>query len=169
MLLTAFLSLNLLGRLPKLPAPGPLTRPEAHRQHIGPWRVVAAKDRFSGSINCVVSARGVQLRNDTLVFRLAHDEDTTHAIYRLDWGKPRPVSDAFAELESRGVFPQRGWIFDPNGGEVALPAHYVAGAETIALRRSPKAGPDDYRVYRVAKLNEAAAAAKAAGCGLDAN
>jgi hypothetical protein len=163
MLLAAALMLGLFGQ-PKQPLP-PGAPPLAHaaraHAHVGPWRVILTQDRFTGVITCTVSAPDVTLRRDTLIFHLGRGLETTHADFRLDRGPSRPVSAAFAEVEDHGFFPERGWILDPNGGEVALPVAYVRSARAITLRAGPGRRP---RTFKVGRLVEAILEAKVAGC-----
>ena len=164
MLLTAAISLSLLGHLPHWPH-GPGGAAGAHASHhlykLGPWLIAVHPDRFAGTTTCQLHTTTVRLQRDTLIFRVAPEGDTTAAIFRVDAGPPRRVAEAFDTVEAQGFFPQRGWVVDPNGGEAALPVSYVSGAKVVAIRVSPKQHP---RRFQVARLPEAEAAAKALGC-----
>jgi hypothetical protein len=163
MLLAAALMLGLFGQ-PKQPLPpgaSPLARAARAHTHVGPWRITFAQDRFTGAITCKISAPDISLRRETLIFRLGRGLETTHADFRLDRGPSRPVSTAFAEVEDHGFFPERGWIIDPQGGEVALPAGYVRSARTISLSVGPGRRA---RTFKVGRLIEAIIEARAAGC-----
>ena len=164
MLLTAAISLSLLGHLPHWPH-GPGGAAGAHASHhlykLGPWLIAVHPDRFAGTTTCQLHTTAVRLQRDTLIFRVAPEGDTTAAIFRVDAGPPRRVAEAFDTVEAQGFFPQRGWVVDPNGGEAALPVAYVSGAKVVAIRVSPKQHP---RRFQVARLPEAEAAAKALGC-----
>jgi hypothetical protein len=167
MLLTAAVSLSLLGRLPHLPhRPGDAAKAHASRRHLyklGPWLIAVHPDAFAGATTCQLRTREVSLQRDTLIFRVSPNGDTTAAVYRVDSGPLRRVAEAFDALEARGFFPQRGWIVDPNGGEAALPASYVAGATVVTMRATPKQPPHRFKVGRLA---EAEAAAKGLGCAI---
>jgi hypothetical protein len=152
MLLTAILTLSLFGQWPGA---------QARQRHVGPWRIEMSRDRFAGTLNCSIDARDVTFTRETLIFRVGGGVDTTHSLFRLDSGRPRPVADVFDLVQARGFFPQRGWILDPAGGEVALPAAYVADARRVTIRVSPGSRP---RGFRVERLAEARRLAKAAGC-----
>lgn len=167
MILIAALSLSLFGHLPHLPAlghakaPAPIVAGPRLPRRVGAWRVDGGVDRFAGTRGCAISAAGVSLQGDVLVFRVAARGDTRQALYRIDGGSPRAVADTFETLQARGFFPQRGWIVDPEGGEVALPAGVASGATTITIR--PRSGQSPRR-FKVAKLGEAIALARTAGC-----
>ena len=164
MLLTAAVSLSLLSRLPQFPHRP--ARPAAHasQRHLyklGPWFIAVHPDAFAGTTRCQLHTGEVSLQRDTLIFRVSREGDTTAAVYRIDNGPPRRVAEAFDVLEARGLFPQRGWIIDPNGGEAALPVAYVSGATVVTIRVTPKRRPHRFAVGRLA---EAEAAAKGLGC-----
>jgi hypothetical protein len=163
MLLAAALMLGLFGHPKQALPPGapPLARAARARAHVGAWRIVLTQDRFTGAISCKITAPDVILQRDTLIFRLGRGLETTHADFRLDRGASRPVSIAFAEVENHGFFPERGWIIDPQGGEVALPVAYVRSARAITLRAGPGRHP---RTFKVGRLGEAMIEAKVAGC-----
>jgi hypothetical protein len=138
-------------------------RPQATERLFGVdgWRIAVDRDTFTGAVSCSLRAKRVYFRSGALIFRLGRGVETTHAVFRLDAGPARPVTEAFHEDEARGIFPQRGWIDDPAGGDVALPAAYVMGARQVWIRATPAHQPYPFNVSRVA---EALAAAKAAGC-----
>jgi hypothetical protein len=164
MLLTAVVTLSLVSHLPHWPhRHGEAAAAHAsHRLYkLGPWLIAVDPDRFAGTIGCQLHTRDVSLRQDTLIFRVAPDGDTTAAVFRVDSGPPRRVAEAFDTVEAPGFFPQRGWVVDPNGGEAVLPVAYVSGARVVAIRVSPKQHP---RLFKVARLSEAEAAARGLGC-----
>jgi hypothetical protein len=167
MLLIAALSLSLFNHLPRLPVLGharaQARQPYAARlpARVGPWRIEGRLDRFAGTRVCAISADGVSLHRDTLVFRVEARGDTRQALFRIDGGAPRPVADAFDTDEANGVFPQRGWIIDPEGGEAALPAAYASGARMITIRSRVGRRP---RHFNIARLDDAVVLAKASGC-----
>lgn len=159
MLLTAALTLSLLGQWPS--GHHQSVRAVTYRRHVGPWSFTLFSDRFAGKTTCSIDARGVTLARQTLVFRLLRGGDTTHTVFRIDNGPPHRVSDAFETVEAHGFFPQRGWIIDPAGGEVALPAAYLTDARVVTLRVSPNRNPETFKVERLA---EAIAVAKTYDC-----
>jgi hypothetical protein len=162
MLPTAVLVLSLFNPLAGLSSgQGAHARVAMRHVHVGAWSVVVARDRFAGTSSCSLDARDVSLHRGTAIFRLGRGLDTTRAVFRLDGGPPREVSEAFDAVEARGFFPERGWIVDPAGGEAALPAAYLSGVRAVTLRVSPKLPP---RVFKVAHLDEAIATAQAYGC-----
>lgn len=162
MLLTAAVSLSLLSHFPHgAHRPGDAAHASHHLYKLGPWLIAVHPDRFAGTTTCQLHTGEVSLRRDTLIFRVAPEGDTTRAIFRVDSGPPHRVAETFDAVEAHGFFPQRGWIVDPNGGEAALPVSYVSGARTVAIRVSPWLHPHR---FKVARLAEAEAAAKALGC-----
>jgi hypothetical protein len=125
------------------------------------WRIAVAHDTFTGQVSCSLSAKDMRFKRDTLIFHIGPGVEATHAVFRLDGGTPRPVSTAFREDEANGFFPQRGFIDDPAGGDVALPADRLKGAKRLWIRASPANQP---RYFNVSRFNDALAGAKAAGC-----
>jgi hypothetical protein len=150
MLMTAAVSLSLLGHLP---SPAPVYK-------VGPWLIEANADRFTGTVGCELRTRDARLQRDTLIFRVAPGGDTTAAVFRVDSGRARSIAEAFDAVEARGLFPQRGWLVDPNGGEAALPVSYVSGATAVWIRVWPRRP----RRFDVSRLAEAETAARAQGC-----
>jgi hypothetical protein len=164
MLLTAAISLSLLSHLPHGPhgsGGGAGAAASRHLYKLGPWLIAVHPDRFAGTTTCQLHTAVVSLQRDTLIFRVAPEGDTTAAIFRVDSGPPRRVAEAFDTVEAQGFFPQRGWVVDPNGGEAALPVSYVSGAKVVTMRVTPQ---QHARQFKVARLSEAEAAAKALGC-----
>lgn len=133
----------------------------AQRYQLGPWIIAVNPDPFTGTVACQIHARDVTLRRDTLIFRVAPGGDTTGTVFRVDLGPAHHVSEAFDTVEAHGFFPQRGWIVDPSGGEVALPTSYVSKASTVTMRIARK---DKLRWFKVGQLAAAEAGARAAGC-----
>jgi hypothetical protein len=125
------------------------------------WRIAVAHDKFTGQVSCSLSARHVRFKSDTLIFHIRPGVETTHAVFRIDGGAPRPVSTVFREDEAHGFFPQRGFIDDPAGGDVALPADEFKGVRRLWIRASPADLPSYFNVRR---FDDALAGAKAAGC-----
>ena len=154
MLLTAAVSLSLLGHLPDAHA-------SRHLYKLGPWYIAVHPDRFAGTTGCQLHTRDVSLQRDTLIFRVAPQGDTTGAVFRVDAGPPHRIAETFDAVEAHGFFPQRGWIVDPNGGEAALPVAYAAGANVVTMRVTPRQHPHR---FKVARLADAEASAKALGC-----
>lgn len=140
------------------PAPAQIT----HRLYgVDGWRIGVNHDSFTGAVSCSLKARRVYFRSDTLIFRLARGVETTHAVFRIGGGPARAVAEAFHDDAARGIFPQRGWIDDPAGGDVALPASYLKGATRLWIRASPAAQP---QYYNISHFKEALSGARAAGC-----
>src|SRR5665213_1827468 len=133
-----------------------------HRLYrLADWRIGVDRDTFTGAVTCSLRAKRIYFKSDTLIFRLDRGAETTHAVFRIDAGPARPVAEAFRDDAARGVFPQRGWIDDPAGGDVALPAAYFGGAGRVWIRASPAAQP---QFYNITRFKDALAGAKAAGC-----
>ena len=128
---------------------------------VGGWVIGVDHDTFTGAVSCSLTSRHVHFKNGVLIFHLGRRLETTHAFFRIDGAAARPVSQAFRDDEAHGFFPRRGWIDDPAGGDVALPAAYIKGATRLSIRASPATHP---RVYDVSRLADALLGAKAAGC-----
>jgi hypothetical protein len=103
----------------------------------------------------------MHVRNQSVIFEMGSGVETTHSVYRIDLGQPHAVSDGFTEVENNGIFPERGFIDDRNGGETVLPLHYLTGARHVWIRATPKRKPIDFDVSR---LGQALAVARARGC-----
>ena len=166
MILIAALSLSLWSHLPALPRWGHRAAASAAAgvklpARVGPWRIDGRWDRFAGTRACAISAPGVGFYRGVLLFRIGSRGDTRAALFRVDGGPARPVTEAFDTVEGLGVFPRRGWIVDPQGGEVVLPLAYASGARTIAIRAAAGQRP---RRFRVSGLDQAITLARAAGC-----
>jgi len=156
MLAATLLAMNLLGQAHIAKA-----KITTHHYRVHEWRVIVRNDAFSGAPSCTIKAPRIAYRRQTLIFHVG-GADTTHAFFRVDNGAPaRSVREAFTEDEARGFFPERGWIVDPNGGEVALPATYLTSAKRIYIRVSLKSHP---RAFDVSRFPEALSRARAAGC-----
>ncbi len=128
---------------------------------VAPWEIGVDRDTFTGAVTCSLAAKRVHFKSGALIFHLGRDVETTHAAFRVDGGPARPVSQAFRDDESLGFFPRRGWIDNPAGGDVALPAAYLKGAKRLWIRASTAAYP---QVYDIGRFADALARAKAAGC-----
>jgi hypothetical protein len=162
MLIAAALSLSLLMQSSAAIGGHGAAHETVRHRHIGPWRLEIRRDRFAGAVTCRITARDITLSRETLIFRIAGPErDTTHAVYRIDGGPPHPVSEVFGAVQAHGFFPERGWILNPQGGEVALPAASVTGARRVALRAGERTAPS---VYNVSRLGQALRQYDAAGC-----
>ena len=131
------------------------------RGHVHAWRWEVWTDRFTNQTSCRLRTRRMSVHDQTVVFNLRRGIETTHATFRIDAAAAQPVSAVFAEVERHGIFPERGWIDDRAGGEVALPLEAVKGARDVAIRTAPRSL---IRVYDVRYLGPALAALKAAGC-----
>ena len=107
-----------------------------HRYVSGGWVVTVGHDRFTDALVCSLKTRTMHYRKETLIFHLKRGLETTHAFYKIDDGSAVPVSDVFHEVEAHGFFPRRGWVDDPAGGDVALPASYVHDARHVWIRAS---------------------------------
>jgi hypothetical protein len=132
-----------------------------HRYVTGGWLLTVGADRFTDALTCSLKTRTMHYRNRTLIFRLRHGIDTTHAFYKIDDGPAAPVSKAFHDVETHGFFPRRGWVDDPAGGEVALPVSYLRDADRVWIRASTTMTP---AVFRVNRLDDALDEARAQGC-----
>jgi hypothetical protein len=132
-----------------------------HRYVSGGWVVTVGHDRFTGALACSLKTRAMHYRNDTLIFHLKRGLETTHAVYRIDDGPPAPVSAAFHEVEAHGFFPRRGWVDDPAGGDVALPASYLHDVRYVWIRASTATRPVAFKVNR---FDDALDHARAEGC-----
>jgi len=84
------------------------------------------------------------VRDQTVIFRVGNGIETTNAYFRVNDGPAKPVSIAFADDEKRGIFPERGTIDDPFGGETALPLSYFSNANVVWIRTTPHHRPQRY-------------------------
>ncbi|HEY2177846.1 MAG TPA: hypothetical protein VGH15_04630 [Caulobacteraceae bacterium] len=125
------------------------------------WRYVIAEDPFTGQLSCSLIGHGMHVRNQSVIFELGAGVEATHSVYRIDLGQPHAVSDAYMEDAKNGIFPERGWIDDKNGGETVLPLHYLTGGRRIWIRASPKRKPVEFDLGR---LGQALAVVRAKGC-----
>lgn len=153
MLLTAVLALTTLLHPP--------AQVKQHRYSVGPWRISVGHDKFTDAIRCTLRTHTMRYLNHTLIFHLRTGLETTHAFYKVDDGDAHPVSEAFHEVEALGFFPRRGWIDDPAGGDVALPASYFGDAHRVWIRASPRQRPT---VFKVDRFSDALDRAQSAGC-----
>jgi len=156
MMVAALLAMSLLGH-------AHVAKVATHHFKVHGWSVVIYNDKFAGEVDCTIKARDISYQRDTLIFQVGA-VDTTNAWFRIDGASPRSVREAFAEDEAHGFFPERGWIVDPNGGEVALPASYLKGARRLYIRAKLKSHP---RAFDVSRFGEVLARARAAGCAVD--
>jgi hypothetical protein len=143
--------------------PGPRTPPQVtHRLYgLAGWRISVNHDTFTGAVSCSLTAKQVHFKSDTLIFHIGPGVEATHAVFRLDGGAPRAVSTVFREDEAHGFFPQRGWIDNPAGGDVALPANQLKGVKRLWIRASTSYVP---QYFNISRFDDALAGAKAAGC-----
>jgi hypothetical protein len=132
-----------------------------HRYATGGWSLTVSHDRFTDAVTCSLKTRTIRYRNETLIFHLKRGLETTHAFYRIDDGPAAPVSKAFHEVEAHGFFPRRGWVDDPAGGDVALPASYLRDADRVSIRASTKMSPI---VFKIGRLEDALDYAREEGC-----
>jgi len=128
---------------------------------VAEWTAKIRTDRFTGEVNCSLSARRISFHRDTLVFHLGRDVDTSQAVFRVDGAAAQNVREPRLENETHGFFLNQGPVENPSGGEVALPASIVRGAKRVDIRDTSKHPP---RAFDLSRFPEALAAAKAAGC-----
>ncbi|MBA3810705.1 MAG: hypothetical protein H0X27_03485 [Caulobacteraceae bacterium] len=142
---------------------GHAARGQIERRHLASdgWSIRLYRDTFTGALSCSLASKTMRFRRDALIFHLGHPPDTTHAYFRIDGAPARPVAEGFSEVQARGFFPRRGWIDDPTGGDVALPAAWMQGAKRIDIRASWRTRP---RKFDISRFAEALSAARAAGC-----
>ena len=114
---------------------------KTHHYVTGGWKISIGHDVFTDAIVCSVKTSRMHYRNETVIFHIKTGIDTTHAYFKIDDDPARPVSDAFHEVQAHGFFPRRGWVDDPVGGDVALPAAYLRDANRVAIR-AWRAPPD---------------------------
>lgn len=137
-------------------------RPIAAHGHGRHWRWEVRQDRFSNRFTCSLRAHDVHVRSGAAIFKVDPGLDTTHAFYRIDARPPAPVSDHFIALHKLNIFPEKGWIDDPDGGgEVALPLSVLGDPQRVWIRANSRS---KVRYYNVAGLPQALAALHKAGC-----
>jgi hypothetical protein len=132
-----------------------------HHYVTGAWMLTVGHDNFTDALTCSLKTRTMQYRSETLIFHIRRGLETTHAFYQVDDRPAAPVSKAFHEVETHGIFPRRGWIDDPAGGDVALPVSYLRDADRVAIRASTRMAPT---VFKVNQLDDALDHARDAGC-----
>ena len=121
-----------------------------HRQgRVHAWRWQARYDGFSRVWTCSLKTSRIHVRDDTVIFSVKKGVDTTHGYFVIDNTPPRPVSDVFVEDQKHGIFPERGWIDDRDGGEVAIPLDMVINAKQVAIRPSTKTNIVFYDVHHL--------------------
>lgn len=125
------------------------------------WSLRLYHDTFTDALSCSLATGAMRFHRDALIFRLGRVGDTTHAYVRIDGAPAKPVAEGFSEVQARGFFPRRGWIDDPDGGDVALPVSWLGSAKQVDIRASWRARP---RRFDVSRFAEALAGARAAGC-----
>lgn len=154
MIVAAVLAMALSGHPPRV---------QIVRRHLvaAGWSIRVYRDTFTGAVTCSLATKTMRFHRDLVIFRLARAADTTDSYFRIDGSPARRVEEAFAQVQARGFFPRRGWIDDPAGSDVALPAAWLQGAKRIDIRSSSAARP---RRFDVSRFAEALAAARAAGC-----
>ena len=123
-----------------------------HRGDVHGWHWTTIYDRFAGKVSCKLAGHDMRVQSMSVIFKLDHDFDTTHAIYRIDLGLPHPVSDAFQEDQKNNIFPERGWIVDRNGGEAVLPLSYLTNAREVWIRSTPKSKQHHFDVSRLPQV-----------------
>jgi hypothetical protein len=159
-MLAVLLALHLWGhhadRVHSIP-----TRSWARHGRVHAWHWHARYDGFTRQWSCTLKTSRIHVRSQTVIFGVRHGVDTTHSYFTIDSAAPRPVSDVFVEDQKHGIFPERGWIDDRAGGEVALPLDMVIGARQVAIRPTPNT---DITFYDVHHLAPALAELKATGC-----
>ncbi len=134
---------------------------KTHHYVTGGWKITVGHDVFTDAIVCSVKTSRMHYRNETVILHIKSGIDTTHAFFKVDDDPARPVSDAFHEVELHGFFPRRGWVDDPVGGDVALPAAYLRDANRVAIRASEKSRPT---MFKVSRFGDALDRAKSEGC-----
>ena len=128
---------------------------------VGDWRVKIADNRFSGEKRCTARRPDVAYDNGVLTFYFPKDMNTANAIFRVDWGEPRPVGDVLVAASGMGAHVQRANLENPSNGEVFIPATYVGDAALVAIKpdRATK-----NQVFKVAGLRPVIASLQARGC-----
>jgi hypothetical protein len=137
-------------------------KPIVAHGHLRHWRWDVRQDRFSSRFTCSLRAHDVHVRSGAAIFDLGHGVETTHAFYRIDARPPAPVSDHFIALHKLNIFPEKGWIDNPDGGgEAALPLTTLDDGQRVWIRAN---GRSKVHYYDVAGLNQALGAMHKAGC-----
>lgn len=134
---------------------------KVHHYVTGGWRLTVGHDVFTDAIVCSLKTSRMHYRSQTVIFHLKNGLETTHAFFKIDDEGARPVSDVFHDVEKNGFFPRRGWVDDPAGGDVALPADLLRDANTVEIRASPRSRPS---VFRVSRFGDALDRAQSEGC-----
>jgi hypothetical protein len=138
--------------------PPPVVNAHGHYHHWD-WRV--RQDRFSNRFTCEFNGPGMHLRSQSLIFALGHRVETTHAFYRVDARPPDIVSNQFIALHKLNIFPERGWIDDRDGGEVALPMATIGDGKKVWIRANSRS---NVRYYDLSRMPVALQQMRKAGC-----
>jgi hypothetical protein len=99
---------------------------EAKQFNIQGWQVTVSRDRFTGSVTCRATDRGMSLSSDAIVFKFGRHVDTSKAFYRLDLGPAYAVADQPVEIDAP--------LENPSAGAVALPVALLAGVTRVDIR-----------------------------------
>jgi hypothetical protein len=135
---------------------------QSRHQRIGAWSLTVTHDRFAAETKCRLSTHGLDFQREALVARLPSGVDTSSAAYRVDDSPPREVGADTMELAHMGFALHQDDLDNPSGGVVRVPAHLLTGAGRLTVQARPGG-----RIwsFKVAGLDAALDAARAAGCG----
>jgi hypothetical protein len=107
---------------------------EAKQFNIQGWQVTVSRDRFTGSVTCRATDRGMGLSSDAIVFKFGRHVDTSKAFYRLDLGPAYAVADQPVNQELRHIVEIDAPLENPSAGAVALPVALLAGVTRVDIR-----------------------------------
>lgn len=128
----------------------------------GAWRVAVSHDRFDDSVSCRVSRSGALYAPGAVILRLPSDVDTSAAEYRVDAGAAHVAVHRVEALGQPGAVGLHTALFNPSGGQVAVPEAEVLGARYVYVRPGPH---EPVSRFTVAGLAQALDRARAKGCG----
>ena len=136
----------------------------AHQStHQGDWRLVIARDKFSGERACLLQSRDGRAlyRSGGVGFQIRFAKNVVDAVYRIDGGDLHTSRDDLLRLIALHTPIDRGSMADPSDGVVWVPYDQLTQAHSIAIE--PRRG-DNVRVFRLRGLAALYDSAVAQGC-----
>jgi hypothetical protein len=154
MIVATALAIALFGH----PRAQPVVTRQYRKDH---WNLTVVSDGFTGKTTCSIHARHVVIHRNTAIFSLGGGVDTNAVEIRIDGAGARSAADLAAENARNGVFPERGWVENPSGGDVAVPLSLMRGARHVYIRASQTG---KIRTFTVGPLDYVLQSAAAFGC-----
>ncbi len=125
------------------------------------WHLEVFQDRFSNKTVCKIDKSAIRYQHGVVTFQFGHSVNTAAAQFRVDEGPVRDASSVSVEAAGLGARPDSANLRNPSNGEVNIPAAALTGARQVSIRSDDRSG---HRVFNLAGLSEALAAAKEKSC-----